>query len=326
MSCRGVLKCTLKAFNFILTLVGAAMILYSIWMLKKWHSHIQPPLPSPPTGTPPSPEIASPPLPFAYDVLFEIPKSSDLVGKGQKEWSENGVIDESRLPRFLLRRTSALDLQFTQLPHQLPAPWFIYTFLGMGIVVCLITCCGHIASETANGCCLSCYTVFLCLLIVLEAAIAAFVFLNHHWEQDIPDDPTGQFDNLKNFVEENFDICKWVGLVVLVVQALAILISMILRALGPVPQGSGYDSDDDYVPPRSGMRQPLLGRQTSQGVAASTTGADVRPPRGDAWTARMREKYGLDTTEFTYSPTDSKRFSATYPTLVEEKSRKCTVM
>lgn len=31
---------------------------------------------------------------------------------------------------------------------------FIYTILGLGISLCFITCSGHIAAETANGCCL----------------------------------------------------------------------------------------------------------------------------------------------------------------------------
>lgn len=37
---------------------------------------------------------------------------------------------------------------------------FIYTFLGLGITVCVITCSGHIAADTANGCCL--YLVSFC--------------------------------------------------------------------------------------------------------------------------------------------------------------------
>ncbi|PON87830.1 hypothetical protein TorRG33x02_163750 [Trema orientale] len=32
-----------------------------------------------------------------------------------------------------------------------PAPWFIYTFLGLGITLCVITCSGHIAAATANA-------------------------------------------------------------------------------------------------------------------------------------------------------------------------------
>jgi hypothetical protein len=36
---------------------------------------------------------------------------------------------------------------------------FIYTFLGMGILLCLLTCSGHIAAETANGHYLSCVSL-----------------------------------------------------------------------------------------------------------------------------------------------------------------------
>ncbi|KAH0456349.1 hypothetical protein IEQ34_014256 [Dendrobium chrysotoxum] len=35
-------------------------------------------------------------------------------------------------------------------------PWFIFTFLGLGIFLCVVTCSGHIAAETINGHCLSC--------------------------------------------------------------------------------------------------------------------------------------------------------------------------
>ena len=38
---------------------------------------------------------------------------------------------------------------------------FIYTFLGLGVALCVITCSGHVAAETANGCCL--YLVSFCL-------------------------------------------------------------------------------------------------------------------------------------------------------------------
>uniref|UniRef100_A0A453DGV9 Uncharacterized protein n=1 Tax=Aegilops tauschii subsp. strangulata TaxID=200361 RepID=A0A453DGV9_AEGTS len=33
---------------------------------------------------------------------------------------------------------------------------FIYTLLSLGIIMCLLTCSGHIAAETANSPCLSC--------------------------------------------------------------------------------------------------------------------------------------------------------------------------
>ncbi|CAA3011514.1 tetraspanin-19 [Olea europaea subsp. europaea] len=64
-----------------------------------------------------------------------------------------------------------------------PIPWFIYTIIGLGVSLCVITCSGHIAAETANGCCLYIYMVFIFMLLVLEAAVTADVFLNSNWEE-----------------------------------------------------------------------------------------------------------------------------------------------
>ncbi|KAH6825167.1 Tetraspanin family protein, partial [Perilla frutescens var. hirtella] len=101
---------------------------------------------------------------------------------------------------------------------QAPVPWFIYTILGLGAALCVITCSGHIAAETANGCCLYIYMAFVFMLFVVEAAVTADVFLNHNWQEDFPTDATGNLDQLKEFVKDNFDICKWVGLTVVAVQ------------------------------------------------------------------------------------------------------------
>ncbi|KAK1313045.1 Tetraspanin-19 [Acorus calamus] len=132
-------------------------------------------------------------------------------------------------------------------------PWFIYTFLGLGISFCLITCSGHIAAETASGHCLSCYMLFVFVLVLFESAITADVFLNSNWEEDFPEDPTGRFDEFKDFVKSNFEICKWIGLLVVAAQVFSIFLAMVLRVVGP-DHGRSYDSDDDYVP----VRLPLL--------------------------------------------------------------------
>lgn len=50
-----------------------------------------------------------------------------------------------------------------------------------------------------------------------------------------------------------------------------------------------YDSDDEYIGPRSGIRQPLVNQQ--QGAAdPRVPNLDYRPIRNDAWSQRMREK------------------------------------
>ncbi|XVE49908.1 hypothetical protein DITRI_Ditri01bG0119500 [Diplodiscus trichospermus] len=179
---RSCIQSILKLVNSFIGMVGMAMILYSIWLIRAWQREI---------GV----------LPF---------EGSDYA-----------------------------------------APWFIYTFLGVGVTLCLITCYGHVAAETANGCCLYFYLVFIFLLLMLEAAVATDVFLNHDWEEDFPVDPSGSFNKFKDFIRSNFEFCKWIGLSVVSVQGLGILLAMLLKALGPHHY---YESDDDIDP----ERVPLL--------------------------------------------------------------------
>lgn len=169
-----------------------------------------------------------------------------------------------------------------QAADHLPAPWFIYTLLSLGIIMCLLTCSGHIAAETANSPCLSCHMIFVFLLVILEAAIAADVFLNSYWEEDFPDDPSGKFDEFKHFVRSNFDICEWVALSVVAAQALSIILAMVLRALGPDSE-IDYDSDDDAVP----ARLPLL-RNHAQN--SPNYGEPNSPRRIDSWHVRILDK------------------------------------
>ncbi|XP_078427437.1 tetraspanin family protein [Wolffia australiana] len=136
------------------------------------------------------------------------------------------------------------------------SPWFIYTFLVLGVILCVIACSGHIAAETVNGPCISCYMVFVFLLIIAEAAITADVFLNKNWKEDFPRDPTGRLNEFKDFIDSNFDTCKWIGLTIVGSQGMAIIMAMVLRAMGPYREHD-YDSDDDYIP----ARLPLLRNQ-----------------------------------------------------------------
>lgn len=36
--------------------------------------------------------------------------------------------------------------------------------------------------------------------------------------RDLPEDPTGRFDDFEDFVESNFNTCKWIGLLIFLVQ------------------------------------------------------------------------------------------------------------
>ncbi|RRT47907.1 hypothetical protein BHE74_00041632 [Ensete ventricosum] len=106
-------------------------------------------------------------------------------------------------------------------------------------------------------------------------------------------------------------------------QAFVFVLALIVRAAN---RPAEYDSDDEYIAPRPTIRQPLMNRQGTPATGVPVIGTlDHRPSRNDAWSQRMREKYGLDTSEFTYNPSDPNRYQSGIAPQVEERGR-CIIM
>jgi hypothetical protein len=101
--------------------------------------------------------------------------------------------------------------------------------------------------------------------------------------QDFPDDPSGKFEEFKDFIRSNFEICEWIGLSVVAAQVLSIVLGMVLRALGP-DRESDYDSDDDPSVP---ARLPLLRNQYQHGINYSE---HTLPQSSDSWSLRILDK------------------------------------
>ncbi|CAL1361569.1 unnamed protein product [Linum trigynum] len=250
----------LKFFNFLLAFIGISIILYSAWMLDQWNHHL-------PASPPPFPAPSS-------------SSSSSIV------YSRSHSVSTLNLATDVASQMDA-GLGFYLNSVDLPAPWFIYSFMGVGAILCCTTFIGCIAAEAINGCCLCFYTVLKVVLILVEAALIAFIAIDRHWEKDIPFDPTGEVQSMRAFIEDNIEICKWVGIAVLVIQAVSLLLAMVLRGLVSTPK-SDIDGEDDYESGRSRRWEPLLGQpgQTS----GSGNGSDI-------WSSRMREKYGLNSND-----------------------------
>uniref|UniRef100_A0A6N2M029 Uncharacterized protein n=1 Tax=Salix viminalis TaxID=40686 RepID=A0A6N2M029_SALVM len=102
---RSCIQSILKLVNCVIGMVGIAMVLYSIWLIRVWER-----------------EVGD--FPFFDD-----------------------------------------DDDFT--------PWFIYTFIGLGVTLTVITCFGHIAAETANGCCL--YLLELLLMTSQKTQVGVLI-------------------------------------------------------------------------------------------------------------------------------------------------------
>lgn len=272
--CRGFLAFFLKFLNFLQSFVGVCIIIYSLWMLNQWNMHR--PIPGPPSALPPTYDS------IAFQNSAILPSRSDAF-----------AVPEHVLSRKLgVQLASGVDdvVQFNF--NSLPSPWFIYLFLGIGILVCLVTCVGYIAAEAVNGCCLCSYTMLMSTIIVVEAALVGFIAFSKHWDEDLPFDPTGEFDRLRSFIKDNIDVCKWVGLAVITIQGLSLLLSMILRAMVS-SRRENYDSDDDdYSVVRGGRwQQPLL--NSKGGQTSASTSVDDKGVRAETWSTRMREKVSL---------------------------------
>lgn len=248
--------------------------------------------------------------------LFVEYKRADNSGTVSPVSGDEGFV---QLDRPMLMAVSLADSIFDKLPKA----WFIYLFIGVGVVLFVISCVGCISATTRNGCCLTCYSVLVILLILVELGCAAFFYFDKSWREEIPADRTGDFNMIYDFLRENWNIVKWVALGVVILQALIFLLAIIVRAANrPVE----YDSDDELIAPRQQIRQPLINRPTPPATGVPVAGSlDQRPSRNDAWSTRMREKYGLDTSEFTYNPSESHRFQQVATQPAEERSR-CTIM
>ncbi|KAF9688471.1 hypothetical protein SADUNF_Sadunf02G0200500 [Salix dunnii] len=200
----------LKLLNFLQAFVGISIIIYSFWMLDQWNHKI-------PVFPPSAP---SPDSSFASSSLLLLP--------GSESHSTRDLVFSDVAPRF----ENGLDFDLNS--FQLPAPWFIYSFMGVGIILCCITFIGCIAAESINGCCLCFYTILKIALILLEAALVAFIAIDHRWEKDLPFDPTRELQSLRIFIEENIDICKWAGITVLIIQTIEIYLCFAkFIAIGP---------------------------------------------------------------------------------------------
>lgn len=137
MSCVGLLQCTLKVLNFLLTLVGAGVILYSLWALNQWYVHL------PPNSIAPAPAAFGPTtvtisdfssMPLGMAIPFQ-EKAVEQVGPDSDEALLELPLASSEQPQDVKQETTfvfgrplfvmanANKLSFSLFPKNLPAPW-----------------------------------------------------------------------------------------------------------------------------------------------------------------------------------------------------------
>lgn len=149
------------------------------------------------------------------------------------------------------------DMKGSSSDNQPSFPWFIHAFIGLGISLCAITCLGHFAAHTAYSHFLSCYISVMSLLLFIETLMMARIFLSSEWEKDLPEDPTGRFDDFKDYVESELNMCKWLAVLIVLAQGVSILLATVMKTL-KTDLEMFYDREDEsvpYLPPYTPVQQ-----------------------------------------------------------------------
>ncbi|KAL4601226.1 hypothetical protein ACB092_11G257800 [Castanea dentata] len=116
------------------------------------------------------------------------------------------------------------------LSNKLPTAWFIYLMITIGAVLSIISCFGY-------------FSVFLVGLVLIELGVAAFMLIDHNWNKVITTDKSGNFQSVYLFLNKNWTIIRWVALVVIILEVVALVFALYLRSV--ITQAKYDDSSDD---------------------------------------------------------------------------------
>ncbi|KAJ4799882.1 Tobamovirus multiplication protein 2A [Rhynchospora pubera] len=243
-----------------------------------------------------------------------------MLGYGVYLFVESNQIsgDEDIPQLFQLSRVVLVDFGLpNSFVNKLPKTWFIYVLTGIGGSLFITSLFGYIGAITKSRLCLSLYIFLVLLLVVFQLIGTAFILLDRHLTDVIRADKTGYLHEMYEFLKHNWKAMKWVALGVVILEALAFLVAFVVRALNAPPDES--DSDMEFESPAGSNRQLLVHSQGGESYTDQENNSGQEPIRTDTWSQRMREKYGLNTSDFTYNP------AAPTPT-DEEERRRCNIV
>ncbi|KAM7493257.1 hypothetical protein LguiB_027866 [Lonicera macranthoides] len=154
---------SLRVVNVIVNLIGMVMIIYSLWLLKKW-----------------------------------------VDGFAQLNFSSS-VIKPCR---------------------------FIYTCLGIGIVLCLSTLSGNMVANCISNSTLAVYIIAICSLLLIQVGVIVTIFYKTDWESKITRYIDEHHERFKTFVLFHLLMCRIIAILALVAQINVVVVAVILWSVG----------------------------------------------------------------------------------------------
>lgn len=161
MACRGCLECLLKLLNFLLAVAGLGMIGYGIYLFVEYQRATDDHSVS---FIPDQSYVSS-----GRPMLMSLALSSNFFDNLPKAWYYCILLYTK-----LIFWVQNLDLGFVFFLFHVKCR-FIYLFIGIGVALFVISCCGCVGTCSRSICCLSCVSSLL--LSFLSLFVLDYIYL-----------------------------------------------------------------------------------------------------------------------------------------------------
>lgn len=173
---------------------------------------------------------------------------------------------------------------------------------------------GLIGAACDSKCCIGCHALLLVAMLIVQAALAAALVTMSSEHEPLPPDSTENEKQIWQRIRDNQTVAVCLGAALLTVELVDLVLSLVLQASSA--RRDDEDEDIDAYFERSygaDARRPLVTRQPQQHEAELGRASGNLRNAADsdsAWSERMRNKYGIDVSQYSYRPT---RASASAP-------------
>ncbi|CAN6441645.1 unnamed protein product [Victoria cruziana] len=157
---------------------------------------------------------------------------------------------------WVLKKWKAVETAEGSSEYDLLYPWFIFAFLAIGISVFFSMLCGNVVANSINVFLLISYVVFVCSILFLQVGVVILIFFKD-WVAEINEGYAGQYSEFEGFVTFHLKLCRYITLLMVLLQAVGFVLALMLCAWRP---GSSTFTDEshDSETPRSSLNQSFL--------------------------------------------------------------------
>lgn len=202
--------------------------------------------------------------------------------------------------------------------------WFVELVAFWGVWTVVLAVSALVGSSYQKVCCLGTHTVMVLVALLLEGTAVIFFCVNSKWNADhlVPWDESGAYGDVRRFVKHHLRVSLYIGLAVVILEIVTLLLGCAVWTFASATKQKHEDDEENEI-----WRRPLLSGDRLRTASGAATTAPSKQ-KDDPWSQRMRTKYGLDTSKFSYDPEAkaSRRKTERERSPGDNARKKCSIM